>query len=246
MLEENSNIHIPQPENSETGLQFQKLASDIVEEIKKNIAPQNDGHDNLQYLPCIVHPIIRLFRMLPLWSGLMVPFFKYGSIPASSAAVETNFNILKNLIFSNTSLLIRLDDFLLTHIKSLDGTMKLASVPRFQSISLKNQDPGKQNLQADTTHTQTDQNDEVLMREYGNLNTIEKKTSHSNFQTTCPCCSKGNYLDQNGSYKCFLCKIPAHALEGCSLPAPNSEKGYGQKRICQICSKNSETEKRRI
>ena len=61
MLEENSNIHIPQPENSETGLQFQKLASDIVEEIKKNIAPQNDGHDNLQYLPCIVHPIIRLF-----------------------------------------------------------------------------------------------------------------------------------------------------------------------------------------
>lgn len=249
MVEENNTAEMVFDEDSKTGLQFQKMASNIVDEIKSNIAPQTDGHDNLQYLPDISLPIIKLFRMLPLWSGVMLPFFKYGSVPASSAAIESDFNILKNMIFSNHTLPIRLDDFLSTHINSLDGTMKLAAVPNVQvnDTNLVNQDDiGEQNLQHDMINTQDSCDEKVASKDYGSLNATETDINVTIVQNSCPACNMGHYPDPDGGHKCIICSVPVHALQECSFPASSSDEGYGQKRICQICFKKSETEKRKI
>lgn len=44
---------------------------------------------------------------------------------ASSAAVESNFNILKNRIFQNDILPLKIDEFVVKHLRSIEGNMKL-------------------------------------------------------------------------------------------------------------------------
>lgn len=119
----------------------------------------------------------------------MLPFFEYGSIPASSAAVETNFNILKNTIFSNHTLPIRLNDFLLIHIKS------------------KEEDNVQQNM--------------CVLECAKFLSML--------FNRKLP--------DPNGGHKCIICSVPVHALQECSLSAPGSEEGFGQKRFADCVQK---------
>lgn len=56
----------------------------------------------------------------------MVPHYGYGKSTATSASVESFFNDLKNRVFKHTVLPLRVDDFILHHIKSVEGSMKLA------------------------------------------------------------------------------------------------------------------------
>jgi hypothetical protein len=63
------------------------------------------------YLPSLVPLIIKCVKLLPLWSGLMIPVFGYGSEIASSAAVESSFNKIKNATFKHISLPTDLEIF---------------------------------------------------------------------------------------------------------------------------------------
>jgi len=74
-----------------------------------------------------VNDIKSLVGLLPLWSSVMVPYFGYGNITASSAPVENEFSDLKTRVFRNMNLPIRLDDFIFYRIKTMEGTMKLAA-----------------------------------------------------------------------------------------------------------------------
>lgn len=49
----------------------------------------------------IVPIIIKYLKLLLLWSGVMIPNFRYGDKIDSSAAVESSFKKLKILRFKN-------------------------------------------------------------------------------------------------------------------------------------------------
>jgi len=51
-------------------------------------------------------------KFFPCWSGIMRDIFGYGTETASSSRIEGNFNQLKNRLFKNESLPLRIDLFL--------------------------------------------------------------------------------------------------------------------------------------
>lgn len=67
-----------------------------------------------------------LLVYFPLFSEVMRGVFGYGSVNATSAAVESEFNDLKNRTLKNVSSSLRVDKFVATHILSLPGKLKLA------------------------------------------------------------------------------------------------------------------------
>jgi len=81
--------------------------------------------DNMQYCPSLAARILKFSKLLPLWSGVMVPIFGYGSLTESSAPSESRFNDLKNRVFRHKSLPVRLDTFIETHVTSIIGEMNL-------------------------------------------------------------------------------------------------------------------------
>jgi len=58
-------------------------------------------------------------KFLPLWSGMMVPFFGYGERVSSSVAVKSSFHKLKNVTLKHISLPTDVETFLENHIRSL-------------------------------------------------------------------------------------------------------------------------------
>lgn len=77
---------------------------------------------NAMYVPTIVPLIIKCVNLLPLWSGLMIPIFKYGNLTSSSASVESSFKKLKIITFKDIHLPTNIDTFLERHITSLRGS----------------------------------------------------------------------------------------------------------------------------
>lgn len=67
-----------------------------------------------------------------MWSCVYRDQIGYGRVPASSAAVEGEFNKIKNIIFKNELGSIRVDRFLEDHIRILDGQMVLKQAKFFE------------------------------------------------------------------------------------------------------------------
>nr|XP_034171855.1 uncharacterized protein LOC117600474 isoform X2 [Osmia lignaria] len=68
--------------------------------------------------------IKHLIHYLPLWTGIMKPYFKCGSQIATSSFVEAEFAQLKTRVFKN-ELPKRVDKFILRHLEYLDGRLRL-------------------------------------------------------------------------------------------------------------------------
>lgn len=101
------------------------------------------------YCPSLVPIIIKCFKLLPFWSGVMVPIFGFGDEVASSAAVESSFKKLKTLTFKNITLPTSVEIFLENHIDSLKGT----SLIRGSTYLNRNPSPSEQ---SDLSNTQSD------------------------------------------------------------------------------------------
>ncbi|KAF0753972.1 Uncharacterized protein FWK35_00027409, partial [Aphis craccivora] len=87
---------------------------------------KEEGTDlNPLYLPSIIPLIKKEIKMLPLWSGIMIPIFGYGSLTKSSAAVESTFHKLKNVIFKDIDLPTTLETFIERRLTSLKGSALL-------------------------------------------------------------------------------------------------------------------------
>jgi len=59
-----------------------------------------------------------------MWTNVMVGFFKSPYLTATSVAVEGEFSQLKNSILRHESRLLSVDRFVVTHLRSLENTMK--------------------------------------------------------------------------------------------------------------------------
>ncbi|KAJ8875413.1 hypothetical protein PR048_023308 [Dryococelus australis] len=209
-------------------------AHQIISEVKGNLADEEGDHDNLHFLPEIVVCIAKLMKFLPLWSAIMVIKFGYGSLKSSSAPVESIFNDIKHRTFQNVHLPTTVDRFLETHLRSLDGEMKLltATSPRKKTdASQVIQNAVSLDISQNTTR---EDGSEVI----GNnkLNNSKYKTGIiSAHNPKCFACSRGDF--PTGAHTCSVCGTPVHAaFSECSIPYDRSEEGYGEKCLCVKCA----------
>jgi len=86
-----------------------------------------------------------LLKYFPLFSEVMLVIFGYGSTNATSAAVESEFNDLKNRTLRDVSLPMRADKFVSKHISCLSGKIKLAMVGKLDNDSINIDDKSKIN-----------------------------------------------------------------------------------------------------
>lgn len=155
---------------------------------------------------------------LPLWTGIMVPIYGYGAKVGSRTTVESYFNELK-INFLGRGECLRVDNFLMQHIKLNDGSLKIAgSTSMFQDGT---DETIGENAEERTTRQTDLQNDKNSQQENVYCTNV----------SSCVACSIGN--NPEGAHKCIVCQKAVHALDGCSLPV--DEGGYGQKRKCMTC-----------
>ncbi|CAI6352262.1 unnamed protein product [Macrosiphum euphorbiae] len=69
--------------------------------------------------------ILDFCKLLPCWSAVMTPIFKYGDITESSSTSESLFNDLKNRVFQHKTLPLRVDEFVHDHISYITGSMNI-------------------------------------------------------------------------------------------------------------------------
>ena len=193
---------------------FSEWVKEIVIGCKNKVKNDLGDRGNQQYLPQIIDDILKVSKFIPLWSAIMVPYFKKGRKTATSTCVESSFNNLKNRIFTANELPARVDDFVSKHIKAIDGSLKLKS---FCST--------KKSLPGNISETQEIEVDNIDVTKKRNLD--------------CAACSMGF---QPTDCNCIICQAPIHRLPECSDPLEGDDEGYGQKRKCKSCSKKSSKE----
>jgi len=66
-------------------------------------------------------------KLLPLWSGVMMPIFGYGDNISSSAVIELSFKKLKSITFKHIPLPTDIETFMTNYIESLKGAALLRS-----------------------------------------------------------------------------------------------------------------------
>lgn len=77
---------------------------------------------NLLYLPSIIPILKKQFKHLRIWIDIMIPIFGYGKHTKLSAAFESIFNKIKNVVFKDIDLPTNLETFIEQRIKSLKGS----------------------------------------------------------------------------------------------------------------------------
>lgn len=94
-----------------------KWADKLYNDCLSSIHNETDANDvNGFYCPEFAQKLEALIPYFPLFSEIMRSIYDYGSVNATSAAVESEFNDLKNCLFKNIGLPLRIDKFIARHI----------------------------------------------------------------------------------------------------------------------------------
>lgn len=164
-------------------------------------------------------------KLLPLWSGIMVPVFGYGPETASSAAVECSFKKLKTITFKSETLPVSIEEFLEQHINLLRGVSLIHSTKTgFGKSSENNEDV--------IVDTQNELKEKSIFQEKKTIN-LAKENDFLRIpdKFDCPLCSNGSLPSESGAHKCVVCGIPVHALSTCS----RNRSGEDNVRFCFSC-----------
>jgi len=183
----------------------------------------------------------------------MRPIFKYGSETASSSRIESNFNNLKHRVFKNDILPLRVDTFvekLIEYYRGdhllLQGSMPNNEIRTCDGIT--NDDIMNDiEIEEDVNQEKEADNESHLLHEKDYEEEVEHKDNieHTlNYESdnylviqspskSCLACANGDF--PSGLHKCQMCRKNVH-LFGCSFPAPNTDEGCGEERLCFICA----------
>lgn len=71
--------------------EWSQWGAEINKEVENNVNEIGD-RDNAHYFPFLAERLLKDINMFPLWSCVCRDDFDYGRVPASSAAVEGEFN----------------------------------------------------------------------------------------------------------------------------------------------------------
>jgi len=80
-------------------------------------------HDNMQFDENIANKLLKFCKLLPCWSAVMTPIFKYGNITESSASSKSLFKDLKHVVLQHKTLPIMMISYKLTWIQLLVQTI---------------------------------------------------------------------------------------------------------------------------
>lgn len=96
--------------------------------IQKEVSNFKDvGNDvNPYYLPKLRKQLFHIIPIFPLWSCVVYDRFRYGRIPASSLALEGEFNKIKTVNFPGKNRKKRIDHFIKDNISYFNGRAKLS------------------------------------------------------------------------------------------------------------------------
>lgn len=101
---------------------FTAWLDDVVKSAEETVACCDDGdRDNVMYKPLFANDLIRLCKILPLWSGISCDLFEIDELTSSSSNVESDFKNIKQ------SLPCSVDIFVQEHIEMLKGATIEAS-----------------------------------------------------------------------------------------------------------------------
>jgi len=81
---------------------------------------------NAYYCPEFKRPLLNICREFSLWSGVMVKIFKCPNKIGSSARIEGYFADLKSTVIDKRKPRLRIDKFIVTHLRAIRGSMKIA------------------------------------------------------------------------------------------------------------------------
>ncbi|KAJ1523210.1 hypothetical protein ONE63_001097 [Megalurothrips usitatus] len=85
--------------------------------------PKNSGY----YNPKVAKKFAEHAHDFVLWSAVLVKAYNSPYLRGSSAASESDFNDLKNRVLKHEQRPMKLEKFILTHLRSIDGQTKLAA-----------------------------------------------------------------------------------------------------------------------
>lgn len=202
---------------NEAETEWSAWGAEIKNEID-NILMEVGDRDNAHYFPALAERLLKDINTFPLWSNVCRDDFGYGRVPASSAAVEGEFNKLKNNLLKNSRHSLRIDEFIKLHLDYLHGRIKLVDTkersasPSDKSIDISNRDKEIENITINSS-----------------LNDVQSQIK------ICSACANGD--KPSGAHVCIICKLAVHAIENCSVAY--GEEGYGQERICTSCFDSS-------
>jgi len=195
------------------------------------------------YLPTLVSNLIKCIKLLPLWSGLMIPIFGFGDETASSAAVESIFRKIKNIIFKNIALPTNIEHFIEHHSASLKGTSLLRSshytpssnANDLEKVIIVSTDDSIDFFLSPIHHNNSHEPiDAYLVVSYHQLQFIIMILLK--LVVIVHYVKMEIFFSVNGSHKCYKCHVPVHAILLCSI----HKQGQEERRYCLKCSKNGE------
>lgn len=79
----------------------------------------------MQFYPNIIKRLLDFCKLMPCWSALMVPIFKFENLTETSCTTESVFKDLKTVVFKHKTLPLKLEEFLKIHINSILGLMNI-------------------------------------------------------------------------------------------------------------------------
>jgi len=152
----------------ETPLSWQKWSDDIYNKANDlALKSQNGNVINAFYNPAAAKKIKSLIQNLPLWTGIMRPYFKCDTEIATSSSVESIFAEYKTRLFKGC-IPMRVDKFVVSHLDYLDGRLRLD----FASNAT------EQNIKTSPKRNETDSFDSDLLLDVTLSSTNEKKNAH--------------------------------------------------------------------
>lgn len=228
----------------EQNSQFTAWVENIYEE-SKNYLEDGTGLNPL-VLPSIIPFLIKSIKMLPLWSGIMIPIFRYGTPTKSSAVVESMFHKTKNIVFKDINLPTTLETFLERRVVSLKGS---ALLNNYEELSEKNEGHSSSLISniSQFNVIYDDENNIPLLscgrneKQLTQINCPDPNSSNKihairiTSKVKCPLRSSGRIPEISGMHKCNTCGIPVHTIEGCSYYYDDEDTV----RVCSDCFKGS-------
>lgn len=163
--------------------------------------------------------------MLLLFSAICCDIFESPYETSSSANVESDF---KNVKLSLSDIIpCRVDVLVERHLEMIDGAVKIASQKYLNYV---------EEVSAESDENLGDAFDEVTLEKTPDAPDIvmDDHSRTTNTELTCMACE--NNHTPSDAHTCYLCGKSVHLLSGCSLSI-GEEEGFGEKRICMICSK---------
>ncbi|KMQ85119.1 kda protein in nof-fb transposable element, partial [Lasius niger] len=135
--EQPNNIDVEEANSSFN--KWDQWAKDIDNDVQKKIADNEGDRENAHFMPAFANRLMKDIKLIPMWSCICKEKFGYGRVPASSASVESDFNIVKNIFLKTEQTPMRADEFLMKHVKFISGRIKLINV-NFQEKEQGNKD----------------------------------------------------------------------------------------------------------